>query len=90
MIKARWSGKSGGGQYAITLRVVGTDNVGVVNHITSVLNKESRIRLRSISIDATDGLFSGILTLMADSTEGVEALIRKISAVRGVKSVTRA
>ena len=90
VIKARWSGKSGGGQYAITLRVVGTDNVGVVNHITSVLNKESRIRLRSISIDATDGLFSGILTLMADSTEGVETLIRKISAVRGVKSVTRA
>lgn len=88
VIKARWAGKSGG-LYAITLRIVGTDDVGVVNNITSVLGKEPQITLRSISIDANDGLFSGILTLMAGSTDRVETLIRKILAIKGVKSVAR-
>ena len=74
---------------AITLRIVGHDDIGIVTNITSIINKESDILLRSISIDSHDGLFSGMLTVMVDDTGKLEALIKKIKTVKGVKQVNR-
>jgi GTP pyrophosphokinase len=89
IVKAKWAGKSVGKQYPITLRVVGHDDIGIVTNISSILNKESGILLRSISIDSNDGLFSGMLTVMVDDTAKLEALIKKLRTVKGVKQVNR-
>lgn len=89
IVKAKWAGKSAGKQYSITLRVVGHDDIGIVTNITSIINKESGILLRSISIDSNDGLFSGMLTVMVDDTGKLETLIKKIRTVKGVKQVNR-
>lgn len=89
IVRAKWAGKSQGKQYPITLRIVGHDDIGIVTNITSIINKESDILLRSISIDSHDGLFSGMLTVMVDDTGKLEALIKKIKTVKGVKQVNR-
>lgn len=88
VVKARWAGK-GGGKYSITLHVVGQDDLGIVNNITSIISKEEKIMLRSINIDSYDGLFSGILTVLVDDTQVLSSLIKKIRTVRGVKAVSR-
>ena len=88
IVRARWAGK-GSGQYPITLHVVGHDDLGIVNNITSIISKEEHIQLRSINIDSNDGLFSGILTVMVDEAERLTSLIKKIQGVRGVKAVSR-
>ncbi len=89
IVKARWAGKAEGTQYPITLRVVGHDDIGIVTNITSIINKEDGISLRSISIDSNDGLFWGNLTVMLGDTGRLEALIKKLRTVKGVKQVTR-
>lgn len=89
IVKAKWAGKSQGKQYPITLRVVGHDDIGIVTNITSIINKETGILLRSINIDSHDGLFSGMLTVMVDDTAKLEALIKKLRTVKGVKQVNR-
>lgn len=89
IVKARWAGKSQGKQYPITLRIVGHDDIGIVTNITSIINKENGILLRSINIDSNDGLFSGMLTVMVDDTSKLEALIKKLRTVKGVKQVNR-
>ena len=89
IVKARWAGKSQGKQYPIRLRIVGHDDIGIVTNITSIINKENDISLRSISIDSNDGLFSGMLTVMVDDTSKLEALIKKIKTVKGVKQINR-
>ncbi|MCF0196295.1 MAG: bifunctional (p)ppGpp synthetase/guanosine-3',5'-bis(diphosphate) 3'-pyrophosphohydrolase, partial [Bacteroidaceae bacterium] len=88
IVRARWDGK-GGTQYPITLCVVGNDDLGIVNNITSIISKEEKILLRSISIDSHDGLFSGTLTVMLDDASRIQQLIRKLKTVKGVKNVTR-
>ena len=88
VVKARWAGK-GGGKYSITLHIVGQDDLGIVNNITSIISKEEKIMLRSINIDSYDGLFSGILTVLVDDTQVLSSLIKKIRTVRGVKAVSR-
>jgi GTP pyrophosphokinase len=89
MVKARWSGKSVGSQYPITLHIVGHDDIGIVTNITSLISKEKNISLRSISIDSNAGLFQGNLTIMVNDTNELEVIIKKIRLVKGVKSVSR-
>jgi GTP pyrophosphokinase len=89
IVKARWSGKSVGSQYPITLRIVGHDDIGIVTNITSLISKEKNISLRSISIDSNAGLFQGNLTIMVNDTNELEGIIKKIKIVKGVKNVSR-
>lgn len=89
IVKAKWAGKSEGKQYPIRLRIIGHDDIGIVTNITSVINKESNILLRSISIDSNDGLFSGMLVVMVDDTSKLETLIKKLRTIKGVKQVNR-
>ena len=88
IVKAKWSGK-GSSQYSITLRIIGNDDIGIVNNLTSIISKDEKLVLRSINIDSHDGLFSGNLEVMIDDTSRLEALMKKLRAVRGVKQVDR-
>ena len=88
IVKARWSGK-GQSKYQISLRIVGNDDIGIVNNITNIISKEEKIVMRSINIDSHDGLFSGNLDVLIDDTLKLEALLKKVRTVRGVKSVER-
>ena len=88
IVKARWSGK-GSAQYAITLRVIGVDDIGIVTNLTSIISKEEKLVLRSINIDSHDGLFRGNLEIMIDDNTRLEALIKKLRTVKGVKQIER-
>ena len=88
IVKARWSGK-GSSQYTISLRVIGNDDIGIVNNITSIISKEEKIAMRSINIDSNDGLFSGCLVVQLDDTSRLEQLLKKLRTVKGIKQITR-
>lgn len=88
IVKARWSGK-GSSQYSITLRVIGSDDIGIVNNLTSIISKDEKLVLRSINIDSHDGLFSGNLVVMLEDTSRLESLLKKLRTVKGVKQVER-
>ena len=88
IVRAKWSGK-GSSQYAITLRIIGNDDLGIVNNLTSIISKDEKLVLRSINIDSNDGLFRGNLVIMINDNTRLEALIKKLRTVRGVKQVER-
>ena len=88
IVRARWSGK-GQSQYSTTLRIVGNDDLGIVNNITSIISKEEKIVMKSINIDSHDGLFSGNLDILVDDTSKLEGLLKKLRTVKGVKSIAR-
>jgi guanosine-3',5'-bis(diphosphate) 3'-pyrophosphohydrolase len=88
IVKARWSGKNVS-KYAITLRVIGNDDIGVVSNITNIISKDEKIVMRSINIDSNDGLFSGNLVVQLEDTNRLQELIKKLQSVKGVKHVQR-
>ena len=88
IVKAKWSGK-GTSKYAITLRIIGNDDIGIVSNITNIISKEDKLVMRGINISSKDGLFSGNITVMIDDASRTEALIKKLSAVKGAKQVMR-
>jgi len=89
IVKARWSGKSVGSQYPITLHIVGHDDIGIVANITSLISKEKQVTLRSISIDSNAGLFQGNLTIMVSDNKELDLIVKKIRQIKGVKHVSR-
>jgi GTP pyrophosphokinase len=88
IIPAEWSGKSTGG-YAVTLKIVGNDDIGIVTNITSVISKENKVSLRSLNIDSNDGLFQGVFTVNIPDTSSLTVLIKKLQGVKGVKNISR-
>lgn len=88
VIGVKWSGKTGDLLSAI-LRITGTDDLGILANITSLISKELNVNLRNVSIDSHDGLFQGYLTVGVPDTAQLNMLIRKIRTIRGVKDVER-
>ena len=89
IVKARWAGEKGGGLYPIVLHIIGNDDLGVVNNISSVISKDAKINIRSFSIDSHDGLFEGVLTIMISDTNQLNSIVKKLKEVKGVKNVSR-
>jgi len=89
IVKARWAGKAIGKQYPITLRVIGHDDIGIVTNISSIISKEKDVNLRSINVNSNDGLFSGTITVTIDDTSRLDALIKKLQGIKGVKQISR-
>ena len=88
IVKARWSGK-GTSQYSTIMRIIGNDDIAIINNITSIISKEEKITLRSINIESHDGLFTGNLTILLQDTIKLDSLIKKIKTIKGIKQVCR-
>lgn len=90
VIEARWSDTMGGKTlFQVVLRIVGHDDIGIVNNITSVITQEKDVIMRGINIESHDTLFSGTLTLMIGENSKLNKLITKIENIKGVKQVRR-
>ncbi len=90
VLKARWTGQgSVSSSYTTVLRVIGNDHIHIVSNLMSIISKEEGVQLRSVNIDSNDGLFQGTLSVALANTSKLDALIKKLKDVRGVKQVSR-
>lgn len=90
IVNARWNKEAdNGGEYPVTIRIIGHDDIGIVTNITSIITKENGINMRSISVDSHDGLFEGNITVVIRQASQLELLFKKIRAIKGVKQVFR-
>ena len=88
IIRSQWSGKMGK-QFAVTLKVVGNDDIGIVSNISSLINKEGDTMLRNVSINSNGSVFEGYLVIGISSLDNLDLLIKKIKNLKGVKDVQR-
>ena len=90
VIEARWTEiDKNNTLYPVTLRIVGHDDIGIVNNITSIISQEKDVMMRGINIESHDTLFSGTLSLMLNGNSKLNKLIAKIESIKGVKQVKR-
>jgi GTP pyrophosphokinase len=88
IIKARW--KSQFVQERIAkIKLLGLDDIGIVNKITDIISKQQRVNMKSISFHTTGEVFEGLIEVLVYDKEHLEQLISKFELVDGVKSVER-
>jgi len=76
-------------QFVAGLRLMGEDRVGMVNDITTVISKNLKTNIRSITIDTEDGIFSGTLTLHVSDLEHLHRLMDRLERIDGIHGISR-
>ncbi|MCW3807234.1 RelA/SpoT family protein [Plebeiibacterium marinum] len=88
IVNAKWTTGTGS-SFQATLKVTGSDDIGIVSNISQVITKDMRLKMRSISIDSQEGSFEGSVTVFVNDTQVLDLLIKKIKNVKGVYAVSR-
>lgn len=88
ILKAEWTGQNSGG-YEAALRVVGHDDLSVVNNISGQIATEKEVTLRSFKVNSEDSLFIGYFYVYVKSLGVLTTLINKLRTTKGVKKVER-
>lgn len=87
-VKAKWKSKELVSHLA-SLRLVGIDNIGIVNRITEIISNQHNVNMKSISFEANDGLFEGKIQVLVYDKEHLDQLIAKFELIEGVRRVER-
>ena len=89
LIKAKWRSTDKRNSFQATIRVAGSDRMGMVNDMTNIIGKEVGVKMRSININSENGAFEGILRVFVNDTHHLDFLMQKLKNIKGVDSVTR-
>lgn len=87
-IKAAWKSEMLQERLA-AIRIVGIDQIGLVNRLTEIISKENKVNMKSIHFETNDGVFEGHIRVMVFDTEHLERLMGKFQEIDGVQRVTR-
>ncbi|MDR0754373.1 MAG: RelA/SpoT family protein [Prevotellaceae bacterium] len=71
----------------ITMR--GIDRIGILNDTTKIITGEMNVNMRKLNVESHDGIFEGTIELYVHSTDDLDNLIKKISAIKGMEDVRR-
>ena len=88
VVKTKWA-KNKEISFLTGLKIVGLDDVGVVNKITSLISGDLRINISALTIEANDGLFRGNIKLFVHDKEELETLLQSLKSLPGIESVER-
>lgn len=88
IVDAKWTNE-GNSSYQAVLLILGNDEIGLVSNISSLISKDFRVQMRSISISSDSGFFEGKITLLINNSDHLTHLITKLRNIKGVTKVTR-
>ncbi len=88
VVKAKWNN-----DHLISflagIKILGTDEMGLVNNVTKVISSQLNINMRSIKFDTEDGIFEGTIMVFVHDAKHLNHLIDRMKKVKGVTNVIR-
>jgi GTP pyrophosphokinase len=88
IIKTKWA-KNKEISFLSGVRIIGLDDVGVIQKITNVISGDMKMNMRSLSIDSKDGIFDGTIMVYVHDREELNELCNKLSALEGIQNIQR-
>lgn len=88
VVKTKWA-KNKEISFLTGLKIVGMDDVGVINKITSVISGDLKINISAIAIESKEGLFEGSIKFFVHDKEELEELVARLKELKGIHSVDR-
>ena len=88
IVKTKWA-KNKEISFLTGLKIIGMDDVGVVNKITTIISGDLRINISAITIESTEGMFEGTIRLFVHDKEELDELVRRLKSLHGIHSVER-
>ncbi|NCE71372.1 bifunctional (p)ppGpp synthetase/guanosine-3',5'-bis(diphosphate) 3'-pyrophosphohydrolase [Odoribacter sp. Z80] len=88
IVKTQWT-NDGATSYQTILNLTGKGEGNIINKITELIAKDPHATLRAISINSSEGLFDGNITVLIDNTEHLDQLISRLKHLSGILKVNR-
>ena len=88
ILKSKWI-DSTQHDYTSTIQIVGIDNIGLVNKITTIISENLSINMRKMSFDTEGDVFKGSITLRVKNKKIIDKLIQRIKKIKGVYKAVR-
>ncbi len=77
VVKTKWA-KNKEISFLTGVRIIGLDDVGVINKITNLISGELRININALTVEAKEGLFEGSIKVYVHDKEELEELVRTV------------
>jgi GTP pyrophosphokinase len=88
IVKTKWA-KNKEISFLTGLKIVGLDDVGVVNKITNLISGEMRINISALTIEAKEGVFEGNIKVFVHDKEELDELVKRLLQLPGIQKVER-
>jgi guanosine-3',5'-bis(diphosphate) 3'-pyrophosphohydrolase len=88
VVKTKWA-KNKEISFLTGVKIIGMDDVGVVNKITNLISGELKINIAALTIEAKEGLFQGNIRLYVHDKEELDNLVNSLKSLPGIESVER-
>ena len=88
VVKTKWA-KNKEISFLTGIKIIGMDDVGVVNKITNLISGELKINIAALTIEANEGLFKGNIRLYVHDKEELDLLVQSLLKLPGIESVER-
>src|SRR5690606_12401364 len=83
ILKAKWASSQIDHSFITGIRIIGIDDVGLVNKLTSVISQEFNVNIRSLSISSNEGIFEGNIMVNINNIDQLDSLIHRLQLVAG-------
>ncbi len=88
VVKTKWS-KNKEVAFLTGIKIIGLDDVGVINKITNIISGELKVNINALSIESRDGLFEGNIKVFVHDKEELDILVERLKSLNGIESVDR-
>ena len=88
VVKTKWV-KNKEISFLTGIKIIGLDDVGVINKITNLISGELRININALTIEAREGLFEGNIKVYVHDKDELEDLVDHLKKLPGIESVDR-
>ncbi|HSN07561.1 MAG TPA: bifunctional (p)ppGpp synthetase/guanosine-3',5'-bis(diphosphate) 3'-pyrophosphohydrolase [Hanamia sp.] len=88
VVKTKWV-KNKEISFLTGIKIVGLDDVGVINKITNLISGTLKININALTIEAKEGLFEGNVRVYVHDKDELDDLVTALKALPGIESVER-
>lgn len=88
IVKTKWA-KNKEISFLTGIKIIGVDDVGVINKITQLISGELRINISALTIEASEGIFQGNIKIFVHDKDELEELVIRLMSLPGIEKVER-
>lgn len=88
VVKTKWV-KNKEISFLTGIKIIGLDDVGVINKITNLISGTLKININALTIEAKEGLFEGNVKVYVHDKDELDELVSNLKELPGIESVER-
>ena len=88
VVKTKWV-KNKEISFLTGIKIIGLDDVGVINKITNLISGTLKININALTIEAKEGLFEGNVKVYVHDKDELDELVGQLQSLPGIERVER-